>query len=354
MSFRKRGDRWVVQVYDPRKGSKVWVGTFETKDEAREAEHKAWREIKSVRGRQRETIDSFAERWMGDYPRARESTTRHYDERIKAFANEFTGRDLRSVDRVEARAWALKNRSRFQTVRAMYSDAVRDGLCDTNPFMDLRLEQSRGRKDLVVPTEGELGQMILEARKLHGKFGERVLGNFIQFGAYSGLRPGELYGLRWEDIDFDGHTVRVERQFNQKTRKFTETKSGKPRTIYLTPQAAEATRLTPKVRDEVFSAPRGGLLSGTVMSTYWQPVARSVGRPEFTPHCLRHFFGTHLAGLGLGPFEIAQAMGHQDGGKLAMERYIHMAERDARERIARAFGGNVRDLRPVVGGETAT
>jgi hypothetical protein len=40
-------------------------------------------------------------------------------------------------------------------------------------------------------------------------------------------------------------------------------------------------------------------------------------------------------------------MGHKDGGKLAMDRYIHVTERDARAKVAAAFGSNVRDLRPV-------
>jgi len=40
-------------------------------------------------------------------------------------------------------------------------------------------------------------------------------------------------------------------------------------------------------------------------------------------------------------------MGQKDGGKLAMERYIHVTGRDARAKLAAAFGSNVRDLRPV-------
>jgi integrase len=83
------------------------------------------------------------------------------------------------------------------------------------------------------------------------------------------------------------------------------------------------------------------------MGHYWPPVARSVGRPDFTPHCLRHYYGTLLARKGIAPYEIAAMMGHKDGGKLAMDRYIHVTERDARENVAAAFGSNVRELRPV-------
>lgn len=88
------------------------------------------------------------------------------------------------------------------------------------------------------------------------------------------------------------------------------------------------------------------------MGHYWGPVARAWGRPDFTPHGLRHYYGTLLARMGLAPYEIAAMMGHKDGGKLAMDLYIHVTERDARQKVAAAFGSNVRDLRPVSEAET--
>ena len=88
------------------------------------------------------------------------------------------------------------------------------------------------------------------------------------------------------------------------------------------------------------------------MGHYFPPVARAAGRPEFTPHCLRHYYGTLLARMGLQPYEIASMMGHKDGGKLAMDRYIHVTEQDARAKVAAAFGSNVRELRSVSGAGT--
>lgn len=106
------------------------------------------------------------------------------------------------------------------------------------------------------------------------------------------------------------------------------------------------------VRGEMFSAPRGGRLSGTVMGHYWPPVARAAGHPEFTPHCLRHYYGTLLANMGVSPYDIAKSMGHADGGQLAMSRYIHTTESDARANVAAAFGSNIRELRPITEAST--
>jgi len=95
-----------------------------------------------------EPVDSFAARWSQDYPRRKDSTNLHNAERVSKFARDFAGVLLCDVTRQDARAWALANRGRWKSVRAMYSDAVRDGLADSNPFEDLRLQSNtRGRRD---------------------------------------------------------------------------------------------------------------------------------------------------------------------------------------------------------------
>jgi integrase len=290
--------------------------------------------------------------WVDRYPRRRGSTNISHRERVSKFATDFAGRQLDQISRVEARAWALANPGRVQSVRAMFSDAARDGLVADNPFAGLRLKQSDGRKHLVVPTEEELGELAGQAAKVQGDWGRLVLAPLILFAAHTGLRPGELYALRWENINLFANTVAVEWQWSQTERRLERPKYDSTRTVFLPPAAKDALEGCARVRDEVFSAPRGGRLSGTVMGHFFPPVARAAGHPEFTTHCLRHYYGTLLARMGLQPYEIAAMMGHKDGGKLAMERYIHVTEQDARAKVAAAFGSNVRELRPVSGAGT--
>jgi integrase len=345
MAVFRRGEKWAVTVHDPTTQSKRWVGTFAKWQEAKDAEGDARKQVRRQHGRV--AADTFAREWIDRYPRQRESTNIGHRERISKFAKDFTGRQLDQITRLEARAWALANPSRVQSVRAMFSDAARDGLVADNPFSNLRLREPDGRRHLVVPTDEELGELATSAAKLQGEWGRVVLAPLILFAAHTGLRPGELYALRWEEINLVGNTVSVEWQWSQRERRRVRPKYDSTRTVFLPPAAKDALEQVARVRDEVFSAPRGGRLSGTVMGHYWPPVARSVGRPDLTPHGLRHYYGTLLARMGLAPYEIAAMMGHKDGGKLAMDRYIHVTERDARAKVAAAFGSNVRDLRPV-------
>jgi hypothetical protein len=76
-------------------------------------------------------------------------------------------------DKSRARQWALTQpQSNVRTVRTMFTDAINDGLHPgPNPFSNLRLDQSRGRKDLTALTEPEVASLADCALDCLGSFG---------------------------------------------------------------------------------------------------------------------------------------------------------------------------------------
>ncbi len=353
MSVRRRGAKWTVRVYNPITRKPEWVGTFDRKGEASEAEDKARKDFRRHR-RGIESCDSFAGRWVDDYPRPRESTNRHNRERVAKFAAEFNGRPLGSIDRVEARDWAKKHRGCVPAVRAMYTNAKRDGLVDDNPFTGLGLEQSRGRRDLVVSTEAEVDGLADIAEDKHG----RVMRAFVLTAAYTAMRPGELYALRWDRIDFDTLEIDVVESYSNKTGETTKPKNGKARRIVLPPKAAEALQRLPRKPDGfVFHTHNGKRLTGAGVHYYWDPVRTAAGKPSMALYELRHFGASYLLNdLELAPQDVAAQLGHTDGGVLVMRLYGHPSESLARDRIHKAFGRNVAPLKAVTdatGGQSA-
>lgn len=346
--IRKRGNKWATTFY-PKPGERVWISG----DTRREVEDKL-AQLVYERKQTRidgELVESFAARWMSDYPRPKESSCKHYEERVSKFAKDFAGRYLSDITRVEARVWALENRSRWKEVRTMFNDAARDNLTRENPFLGMRLGgTSRGRRDLVVPTPEEVDRLAQLAVDVHGEYGRDIYRPMLLTAAYTGMRPGELYGMVWEDIDFAANTIHVQRQYNTKVSAVTLPKNGLTRVIYMTPQASQALHNMPRQSAEyIFATPHGMRFTGRTSHYYWHPVRCAFGRPDLDWYALRHFYGTHLANLGLGAPDIAQALGHTDGGKLALSRYIHVAGADSRARIAAAFGSNVVDIRDLAG-----
>lgn len=381
--YRRPSGKYVVPIYDPvtRKKIRAWPGVpkggFATIEEAKAFKRRMESE-KQTRGSSRETCGSFAKRWATDYPDKRgESTRLHNAERVRAFERDFKDMPLADVSRKVARLWALggaapgdleqlargwkgvkvdagrvvvpDHRSNLKVVRSMFSDAVRDNIASENPFARLGVEEGRGRSDIVVLTDDEVSRLVRIAERSWGDYGETVYGPMIAVAAYTGMRPGELYALRWSRIDFEQDELHILKQWQQKTGQEALPKHNKTRTITLLPQARAALQKLAAVKrldhDLVFWIQSGARFHQRAAHYYWNPVRTAFWTgleetrqdeipPDFAFYELRHFYGTHLAmHWNLSPYEIADQMGHADGGILAAKRYIHPVSRDVRNRL---------------------
>jgi integrase len=343
----KRGGKYGVSVYDKTLGRKRWVGTFATRRAAREAERDAAR-LSAVRGS--ETCGDFAQRWLADYPREAAASRQTYRYALQRFQEDFARVQLRDLDKPTARHWALRQpQSNVRVVRAMFTDAINDGLHPgPNPFANLRLEQPRGRKDLIALTEPELARLADCALECLGPFGPTFRA-MILFAAYVGLRPGELYALERRDI---GHDEVLIRQNLDGTGQIKVPKNNQTRTVILPPPAREALVDVPARLDVpwFFVTPRGHRFSKSSHLHYWRVVRAAFGRPTMHFYELRHFCATHLLELGVSHADVAVQLGHTDGGALVMSTYGHPSEQAARERLKRAYATNVRRLSAVSDG----
>ena len=207
----------------------------------------------------------------------------------------------------------------------MFNDAINEGLHPgPNPFANMRLEQSRGRKDLTALTEPELHTLADAALDVHDTFGPAFRA-IVLFAGCVGLRPGELCALERRDIDGDEVTIR---QNLDGTNQLKAPKNGRVRTVILPPPARDALRDVPSRLDVpwLFTTPRGLRLSKSTLHYYWRPVRARFGRIDMDFYELRHFCATHLLELGVAHAVVAVQLGHTDGGALVMSTYGHPSE----------------------------
>ena len=335
----KRSGRYGVRIY--KAGTQEWVGTFATKREARQAE----REALTRPDLGNETCADFAARWLTDFPRKRASTRKTYEYDLRPFVAEFGKFRLGDVTRRQARDWAIKHQSAVATIRAMFNDALDEDprVAPSNPFANLRLAQSRGRRDLRVISEEDLHDLANTALGAHGTYGPTFRA-CILFAAYVGCRPAEMVMLKWSDISDD--EVRIRESLGT-TGEVTLPKNGRVRRVILPPAARDALREMPRRADSpyVFTTKRGKRLSKSSHFYYWQSVRAAFGRPEMDFYELRHFCATHLLELGVSHADVAVQLGHTDGGALVMSTYGHPSEDAARARLKAAYADNVRQLR---------
>jgi integrase len=222
---------------------------------------------------------------------------------------------------------------------------MNDGLVSTNPFSGLRLEGSRGRKDLEALTEEQIIALADCAKAVHGSYGAVVRAMILVLG-FAGIRPGEAFALEWGDISGDEMTVS---RALDSTGRVKLPKNGKPRTILIPPLPRAALAEVPRLINApwVFTTKTGRRFNKGHLARYFEPVRAAFGRPRLQPYELRHACATMLMDRGVDPADIAQQLGHSDHGRLVQELYGHPSDRRARERVRRAFGANVMSLKSV-------
>jgi integrase len=340
---KKRANAWPVHVYDWHKKRNVYVGSRPTKREAEQLfrdERDRLADLKRCSRRQggsTMTCDQLAAAWTATYPRS-EQTNKHNRERIRKFGEDFKGRPLDSITRPEARVWALDHRGRLPVVRAMFNDALNDGLCTTNPFAKLNLKQSCGAASKSPVNVQELYELADLALDCHGDAYGPTFRALILVTAWTGMREGETFAIRWSDIT--GDILNGQRQFNSRLGRETPPKHNSTGPVALLPPAQEALKTVPRRPDDdlVFRSKYGKQFRQTTLHEYWKVVRAAFGRPDLAFHSLRHFCGTYLTNeLLVQPWMTAKQLRHQDGGRLVTELYGHPSRQVALDEIRRGF-----------------
>lgn len=167
----------------------------------------------------------------------------------------------------------------------------------------------------------------------------------------TGLRTGELVGLRWQDVDFNECAIHVERQlgYRQSTGGWTDgapkSEAGR-RTIPMTDaccrllyelygQREQHTAADDRFEDLVFLG-RDGM--PTKNSTYDVDLYRlcdKAGIQRFGMHVLRHTFATRCLESGMNMKDLQIILGHSSYGVTA-DTYVHVTA-DAKIKAMRRF-----------------
>ena len=228
---------------------------------------------------------------------------------------------------------------------AIYRHAQRYGFMDSNPIQLVR-QGSKRRNAPVVLEVAEI-HALLSALRLR----ERTM---VLLDAGSGIRRGELFGIKWEDVDFTRQQVLIRRSIvNQIAGKVKTETSAKPMPLddYMTADLLAWYAMTPyKDPDHyVFATDsnRAGEKRGKqpcwpnkVMDYWIKPAARSVGITKpLGWHTFRHTFATLLKANGEDVKTVQELLRHASS-RVTLDLYAQAltpAKRDAQSRVVKAF-----------------
>ena len=159
----------------------------------------------------------------------------------------------------------------------------------------------------------------------------------------TGLRRGELLGLKWEDIDMKQGIIQVRRQVSRIDGKIVEaplkTKNSY-RAVTISPQAVEVLKeQKEKTNDEyVFPSPNGGPISPDSVNNMLHRVLDRAGIPRVRFHDMRHTFATLALQNGVDIKTVSGMLGHFSAG-FTLDTYAHVTT--AAQKEAAATMGNI-------------
>ena len=205
------------------------------------------------------------------------------------------------------RAGSTINRE-VTVLRSLLRSAVKHGMAEKNPASCPR--KFPERKRLRYLTEEEAA-FLLELAKLSRS---RDAYHTILIALDTGMRQGEIFNLRWSDVDFKNGQIWVR-----------ETKNGSPRHVPMTEGVRKALSSRPRRlgRDFIFWGRVQDRRDHAGFRNCFVNLLQRAGIEDFTFHDLRHSFASHLAMAGVPLHTIGQLLGHKTPGMT--ERYAHLA-----------------------------
>ena len=195
-------------------------------------------------------------------------------------------------------------------------------------------------------------RMLLESARSDGA----ILYPAMHLAAYTGMRRGEVMGLRWDHIDFHEGTLRVESSRVQARTGIIQeppkTNSGR-RVVDLDTFTLEVLaehqrrqeemreRKSEMFRDQgwVFADELGDPINPKVLYDTVKRYGQQVGHPETTVKSLRHFHASLMLQGGENPVVVSKRLGHSKVS-ITLDIYAHVLpgrQKQAAEAFAEAM-----------------
>jgi len=292
------------------------------------------------------TMGEYLARWLSDSVRGtvRISTFERHEQIIRAHLTPafglvklkaLTPAHVRSLHRekLDVGLAPATVRKIHSTLHKALSQAVADGLIPRNAA---DVKAPRPAPEEMRPLSEDEARTFLHAAR---EAGDRFEALYV-LAVTTGLRRGELLGLRWDDADLDRGTLRVGRALVREGGRHvvgeTKTKRGRRR-VNLTPRTVAALKAHRKRQLEqrvrlaglyedcglIFSSENGTPLNPeNLVKRSFKPLLKRAGLPEIRFHDLRHTCATLLLGRGVHPKIVQELLGHATIA-MTLDTYSH-------------------------------
>ncbi len=246
------------------------------------------------------------------------------------------GRIVRKESREQPKGLSVKTVSNIRTMLySAFDKAVAEHLMVSNPVVGCKLPK-REKQEMKTMQIEDLGRFFAEA-KASGKF------EFYYVELSTGMRRGELLGLKWEDVNYEKKTLTIRRQVIR-VQGHIEEGPLKTKNAYRT--VAIGDDLVDLLRDlheregngspYIFPSPNGGPQDPDSVLPMFKRILKRAGLPEMRFHDCRHTFSLVALANGVDFKTLSAMLGHYSVA-FTLDVYGHVNDdmkRDAADKVS--------------------
>lgn len=201
----------------------------------------------------------------------------------------------------------------------IFSLAADSELVENNPCFRVKKLKLNNQRIRVLSAE--------EEEKLFTALGENELvKNIVTVALHTGMRRGEIFNLKWFDLDFVRGFLQIK-----------ESKSGKKRLVPMNATVRTLLSSLMKKSEFVFPSPKtNGKLDNIKRS--FQRAVTEAKIDDFRFHDLRHTAATRMADAGADVFTLMKILGHSDIRMTT--RYTHATDAALRRAVTNLDGNS--------------
>ncbi len=220
--------------------------------------------------------------------------------------------------------------------------AIAEHLISKNPTTGTTLPKA-AKKEMQVLNESQLDTfMKLIDEDEHWR-------DFFYTELTTGLRRGEVCGLKWTDFDEQNGKLNINRSISFKGGKVVEgeTKTGKgKRSFYLPSSTAKilSERKKTAYNEWIFNNPLKPEQPINPDAAYrkMKAMLKKAGLPNIRFHDLRHTFATHALTSGVDAKTLSGILGHENAS-FTLDTYTHVTT-DMQQKASEIVGGFINDI----------
>ena len=187
----------------------------------------------------------------------------------------------------------------------IFSLAVDSELIENNPSFRVKKLKLNNQRMRVLSSA--------EETKLFAALGENELvKNIVLVALHTGMRRGEIFNLKWFDVDFTRNLIQIQ-----------ESKSNKKRLVPINETIRTLLDNLPRTNEFIFPSPKTGGRLDNIKRSFRRAV-NIANIKDFRFHDLRHTAATRMADAGADAFTLMKILGHSDIRMTS--RYTHATD----------------------------